>query len=165
MKRWTYLPQVVLGAAFSWGIVMAFTATGAGLDDTAWLMFIASVQWIVAYDTLYAMVDREDDLRIGIKSTAILFGDADRAMIAALQASTVVSLVLLGLQRHYGIPYFAGLAVIAALFVHQQRLIREREPTRCFEAFRNNVWVGFALFVATVVELEFPLRLPFSGGT
>ena len=165
MKRWTYLPQVVLGAAFSWGIVMAFSATGAGLSDAAWLMFIASVLWIVAYDTLYAMVDRDDDLRVGIKSTAILFGNADRAMVAALQISTVVTLAFLGLQLHYGIAYFAGLVVVAALFVHQQRLIRRRDPAHCFAAFRNNVWVGFALFAATVVELELPVLLKSFGGT
>jgi 4-hydroxybenzoate polyprenyltransferase len=165
MKRWTYLPQVVLGAAFSWGIVMAFTATGAGLSDAAWLMFIASVLWIVAYDTLYAMVDRDDDLRVGIKSTAILFGSADRAMVAALQASTVVTLSMLGLQLHYGVAYFAGVVVVAALFVHQQRLIRRRDPASCFAAFRNNVWVGFALFAATVVELELPALIKSSGGS
>jgi 4-hydroxybenzoate polyprenyltransferase len=92
MKRFTYLPQVVLGAAFSWGIVMAFAATSGELSDDAWLMFIASLMWIVAYDTLYAMVDRDDDLKIGIKTTEILFGRADRAMIAILQAATIVCL-------------------------------------------------------------------------
>lgn len=165
MKRWTYLPQVVLGAAFSWGIVMAFAATGAGLPDGAWLMFIASLLWIVSYDTIYAMVDREDDLRVGIKSTAILFGSADRAMVACLQASTVVVLALLGMRLNYGVSYFAGIAVAMGLFVHQQNLIRDRSPARCFAAFRNNVWVGFALFVGTVVELELPLRLTSLGGT
>ena len=165
MKRWTYLPQVVLGAAFSWGIVMAFASIGAGLPDGAWLMFIASVLWIVSYDTLYAMVDREDDLRVGIKSTAILFGNADRAMVAVLQASTVITLALLGLRMHYGVGYFLGVTVAAGLFGYQQRLIRERKPTRCFAAFRNNVWVGFALFAGTVIELELPLRLPFTGGS
>ncbi len=164
MKRWTYLPQIVLGAAFSWGIVMAFAATGAGLGDPAWLMFIASVLWIVSYDTLYAMVDRDDDLRVGIKSTAILFGNADRAMVAALQASTVVTLALLGLRMQFGVAYFLGIAVAAALFVHQQRMIRDRKPAHCFAAFRNNVWVGFALFAGTVFELEFGLRLPSIGG-
>jgi 4-hydroxybenzoate polyprenyltransferase len=164
MKRWTYLPQIVLGAAFSWGIVMAFAATGAGLGDPAWLMFIASVLWIVSYDTLYAMVDREDDLRVGIKSTAILFGNADRAMVAALQASTVVALALLGLRLQFGVSYFLGIAVAAALFVYQQRMIRDRKPAHCFAAFRNNVWVGFALFAGTVAELEFGLRLLSIGG-
>ena len=165
MKRWTYLPQIVLGAAFSWGIVMAFAATGAGLGDPAWLMFIASVLWIVSYDTLYAMVDRDDDLRVGIKSTAILFGNADRAMVAALQASTLATLALLGVRLQFGIGYFLGIAVAGALFVYQQRLIRDRKPAHCFAAFRNNVWVGFALFAGTIVELEFRLRLSSLGGT
>lgn len=164
MKRWTYLPQLVLGAAFSWGIVMAFAATGAGLGDPAWLMFIASLLWIVSYDTLYAMVDRDDDLRVGIKSTAILFGNADRAMVAALQASTVVTLALLGLRMQFGIGYFLGIAAAAALFIHQQRLIRDRKPAHCFAAFRNNVWVGFALFAGTVIELEFRFRFSSLGG-
>ena len=165
MKRWTYLPQIVLGAAFSWGIVMAFAATGAGLGDPAWLMFIASVLWIVSYDTLYAMVDREDDVRVGIKSTAILFGNADRAMVAALQASTVATLALLGVRLQFGVGYFLGIAVAGALFVYQQRLIRDRKPAHCFAAFRNNVWVGFALFAGTVVELEFRFRFSSLGGT
>ena len=165
MKRWTYLPQVVLGAAFSWGIVMAFAATDANLSDGAWLMFTASVLWIVAYDTLYAMVDRDDDLRVGIKSTAILFGNADRAMIGVLQASTIVILALLGLRLSYGVSYFLGVAIAAGLFVHQQRMIRDRSPAHCFAAFRNNVWVGFALFAGTVVELELPLVLPNLGGS
>ena len=166
MKRWTHLPQIVLGAAFSWGIVMAFTATGAQLTDAAWLMFIASCFWIVSYDTIYAMVDRPDDLRVGIKSTAILFGNADLSIIAALQSATVITLVLLGLRLHYGVAWFAGIAIAAALFVYQQRLIRERETARCFRAFRNNVWVGFALFVGAVVELSFPLaHFPSTGAS
>jgi 4-hydroxybenzoate polyprenyltransferase len=154
MKRWTYLPQVVLGAAFSWGIVMAFAATSGRLSDDAWLMFVGSLLWIVAYDTLYAMVDRSDDLKVGIKSTAILFGNADRIMVGVLQASTIASFALLGLGLHYGIAYFGGLAISAALFVHQQRLIRDRLAAHCFAAFRNNVWVGFSLFVGTVIELD-----------
>jgi 4-hydroxybenzoate polyprenyltransferase len=154
MKRWTYLPQVVLGAAFSWGIVMAFAASGGQLTDSAWLMFVASVLWIVAYDTLYAMVDREDDLKVGIKSTAILFGNADRAMIAILQAATILSLILLGMRLHYSVAYFIGISVAAGLFVYQQRLIHDRSPGHCFAAFRNNVWVGFALFTGTVVQLN-----------
>jgi len=165
MKRWTYLPQIVLGAAFSWGIVMAFAATGAGLGDAAWLMFIASVLWIVSYDTVYAMVDRDDDVRVGIKSTAILFGRADRAMVAAMQASTVAALALLGVRLQFGLAYFLGIAVAGALFVYQQRLIRDRKPANCFAAFRNNAWVGFALFAGTVIELEFRLRLSSIGGT
>jgi 4-hydroxybenzoate polyprenyltransferase len=159
MKRWTYLPQVVLGAAFSWGIVMAFAASTGELNDSAWLMFVASVLWIVAYDTLYAMVDRDDDLKVGIKSTAILFGNADRMMIAILQTSTIVSLALLGLRHGYGVAYFSGIGIGACLFVYQQHLIRERLSGRCFIAFRNNVWVGFALFAGVVVELSLIPRL------
>jgi 4-hydroxybenzoate polyprenyltransferase len=154
MKRWTYLPQAVLGAAFSWGIVMAFAATDGKLTDGAWLMFVASVLWIVAYDTLYAMVDRDDDLKVGIKSAAILFGSADLTIVAILQAATIVSLVLLGTHLHYGPAYFVGIGVAAGLFVYQQRLIRDRNPSHCFAAFRNNTWVGFALFAGTVVELN-----------
>ena len=154
MKRWTYMPQAVLGAAFSWGIVMAFAATDGKLTDGAWLMSVASVLWIVAYDTLYAMVDRDDDLKVGIKSAAILFGSADLTIVAILQAATIVSLVLLGAHLHYGPAYFVGIAVAAGLFVYQQRLIRDRNPGRCFAAFRNNTWVGFALFAGTVVELN-----------
>ncbi len=153
-KRWTHLPQLVLGAAFSWGIVMAFAAAGEGVTDAAWLLFVASVFWIVAYDTIYAMVDRADDLRIGIKSTAILFGGADVVIVAALQVATVISLTRVGVILGYGVAYFAGIAVAAGLFVYQQRLIRGRDPARCFAAFGNNVWVGFALFVGTVIELS-----------
>jgi 4-hydroxybenzoate polyprenyltransferase len=154
MKRWTYLPQVVLGAAFSWGIVMAFAATDGKLSEGAWLMFAASVMWIVAYDTFYAMVDRDDDLKVGIKSAAILFGGADVTIVAILQTATIVSLVLLGIRLHYGVAFFIGPAVAAGLFVHQQRLVRDRSPAHCFAAFRNNTWVGFALFAGTVVELN-----------
>jgi 4-hydroxybenzoate polyprenyltransferase len=154
MKRWTYLPQVVLGAAFSWGMVMAFTATQNALPAPAWLLFLASVLWIVMYDTLYAMVDRDDDLKVGIKSTAILFGRADRLMIAILQGLTLLSLGLFGVRSGFGFVYFLGLVVIGALFLHQQRLIRDRAREACFEAFRNNVWVGFALWLAVVAELD-----------
>ncbi len=154
MKRWTYLPQVVLGAAFSWGIVMAFTAIQNALPATAWLFFVASVFWIVMYDTLYAMVDREDDLKAGIKSTAILFGQADLLMIAVLQAATLITLTLFGLRAGLGFAFAGAIAVIAALFVHQLRLIRKRDRAKCFAAFKNNVWVGFALWVAVVLDLD-----------
>ena len=152
MKRWTYLPQVVLGAAFSWGIVMAFAAVGNSVPASGWLMFVASVVWIVGYDTLYAMVDREDDLQVGIKSTAILFGSADRFMVGVLQAGTVASLALLGSQLHYGALFYVGLLAISGLFAHQQVLIRRREPAACFAAFTNNTWVGLCLFAAVVLE-------------
>ena len=153
MKRWTYLPQVVLGAAFSWGLVMAFSAVQGHVPAEAWLFFIASLLWIVAYDTMYAMVDREDDLKIGIKSTAILFGNADRVMIGILQLSALVTLSLLGEQLGYSYFYYLGVSVAAGLFGYQQYLIRDRDQTRCFSAFANNVWVGFALFAGIVTEL------------
>jgi 4-hydroxybenzoate polyprenyltransferase len=152
MKRWTYLPQVVLGAAFSWGIVMAFAAVTGEVPTTGWLLFVASVFWIVAYDTMYAMVDRDDDLRIGIKSTAILFGAADRLMIGVLQLFTLVTLILLGQRLGYGAIYSLGIAAAAGLFIYQQYLIRARERSACFRAFANNVWVGFAMFAGVVLE-------------
>jgi len=153
MKRWTYLPQVVLGAAFSWAIVMAFAAVQEHVPAAAWLMFVASLLWIVAYDTMYAMVDRDDDLKIGIKSTAILFGSADRLMIGVLQLSALVCMALLGEQLGYRLFYYLGLTAIAGLFVYQQYLIRDRERGECFNAFANNVWVGFAFFAGVAGEL------------
>jgi 4-hydroxybenzoate polyprenyltransferase len=159
MKRWTYMPQVVLGAAFSWGIVMAFAAVQNQVAAAGWLLFVASLLWIVAYDTLYAMVDRDDDLKVGIKSTAILFGTADRLMVGVLQAATIVSLALLGGKQHYGILYELAVAVIACLFVYQQWLIRNRERDACFKAFANNVWVGFALLSGVICQTALGARL------
>jgi 4-hydroxybenzoate polyprenyltransferase len=153
MKRWTHLPQAFLGVAFSWGILMAWSATGVGLPPEAWLFFSASVVWIVAYDTMYAMVDREDDIKIGIKSTAILFGTMDRFMIGILQAITITALLLLGQRLEYEHAYFVGVLACLGFFLYQQRLIRRRERGRCLTAFRNNTWVGFSLFAGTVAEL------------
>jgi 4-hydroxybenzoate polyprenyltransferase len=152
MKRWTYLPQVVLGAAFSWGLVMAFASVQNAVPAEAWLLFVGSLLWIVSYDTLYAMVDRDDDMLVGIKSTAILFGQADRFMVGVLQASALATLFLVGEQLGYGAPYRLGLIAAAALFVHQQRLIRDRSQEGCFRAFRNNTWVGFAVFCGVVAQ-------------
>ena len=154
MKRWTYLPQAALGIAFSWGIPMAWTATGNELTAQSWLYFAASVVWIVAYDTMYAMVDREDDLKVGIKSTAILFGSMDRFMIGVLHIIVVIALILLGHRLSYNHAYFVGLAAAVGLLIHQHRLISTREPAMCLAAFRNNTWVGFALFAGTVFELS-----------
>jgi 4-hydroxybenzoate polyprenyltransferase len=153
MKRWTHLPQVVLGIAFSWGILMAWTATGTGLNSDALLMFTGSLLWIVAYDTMYAMVDREDDLKVGIKSTAILFGDLDRIMVGVLQASAMLAFVMLGMRLGYQHAYFVGLSIASGLFIYQQFLIRDRQRDACLAAFVNNIQVGFALFCGTVVEL------------
>ena len=151
-KRWTHWPQAALGVAFSWGIPMAFAAVTGAVPASAWLLFAASFLWIVAYDTLYAMMDREDDVKIGVKSTAVLFGTADRAAVAVLQAATLGLLVWLGARLAYALPYHVGLGVVGGLFAYQQWRIRRREPAACFRAFASNVWVGFALFAAVVVE-------------
>ncbi|WP_210397280.1 4-hydroxybenzoate octaprenyltransferase [Motiliproteus sediminis] len=155
MKRYTHYPQVVLGAAFSWGILMAFTATTGELPRHAWLIYIANLLWTVAYDTLYAMVDRDDDLKIGIKSTAVLLGDADRLAVGVLQGLTLVTLILLGNQLDAGLAYYAGLAAAAGLFGWQQWQIRQRDRDACFSAFLNNHWVGSAIFAGLFMDTLF----------
>jgi 4-hydroxybenzoate polyprenyltransferase len=152
MKRYTHLPQLFLGAAFSWAIPMAWAAEASEVTKLAWLLFTANVLWTVAYDTLYAMVDRDDDIRIGIKSTAILFGDADRAVIAILQALVVLILILVGQQAELGVFYYLGLVAMACLFVFQQHLARFRERDGCFKAFLNNNWAGFAVFTGLLID-------------
>ena len=152
LKRWTHWPQAALGVAFSWGIPMAFTAVDGNIGETAWTLFAASFLWIIAYDTLYAMVDRDDDLIVGVKSTAILFGNADRAVVGVLQLATVALLILLGVRAGLQDAWYLGVAVALGLFVFQQRLIRNRDRDACFKAFGNNVWVGFALFAGAVAE-------------
>lgn len=152
LKRWTYLPQVGLGAAFSWGLIMAYASIRNHVPQDAWLLFIASLMWIVAYDTLYAMVDRDDDLQVGIKSTAILFGSADRFMVGLLQGSMLVTLLLLGQQLELGLYYHIGLTGCLGLFAYQHHLIRHRDRDGCFRAFLNNIWVGFSLFAGVVLE-------------
>ena len=152
LKRWTHWPQVALGAAFSWGIPMAFTATTGNVPGIAWVLFAASALWIIAYDTEYAMVDRRFDLNIGLKSSAILFANSDRAIIGALQCLALALFFVGGVQAGFHHAFFAALAAAAGLFVYHQWLIREREESACFKAFRNNVWVGFALFAGAVLE-------------
>jgi len=152
LKRWTYLPQVGLGAAFSWGLIMAYASVQNDVPQDGWLLFLASLFWIVAYDTLYAMVDRDDDLQVGIKSTAILFGNADRFMVGVLQGCMLVTLLLIGEQLDLGIYYHLGLGGCLALFVYQHHLIRNRDRDGCFRAFLNNIWVGFSLFAGVVLE-------------
>lgn len=157
MKRHTYLPQLFLGAAFSWAIPMAYTAVDAPFTAVTWLLYTANILWTVHYDTLYAMVDRDDDLKIGIKSTAILFGDADRLMVGLLQLMTWTAWLLLGIQADLGLFWGLGLAVAAGCFVYQQWLIRARERDPCFRAFLNNHWAGMALFVGLVIDLALPI--------
>lgn len=156
MKRYTYYPQVVLGAAFSWGIPMAFTAASGTLPAVAWLLFFANVLWTVAYDTYYAMTDREDDLKMGMKSTAILFGDADRVINLTLQGLMLLLLILAGNKLAMHLTYYLGLAVAAGCFAWQFHSTRDREPMKCFKAFLHNHWAGLAIFLGTV--LDFALR-------
>jgi 4-hydroxybenzoate polyprenyltransferase len=154
MKRYTHLPQVVLGAAFAWGIPMAYAAEAGQLDSQMWVIYLAVVLWTVAYDTFYAMVDRDDDLKIGVKSTAILFGEQDRLITGALQLMTIYAMVLVGNRFEMGGYYHCGLAVAAGLFVYQQWLIRFRAREACFKAFLNNNWVGLAIFAGIVADFS-----------
>ncbi|HEY2344855.1 MAG TPA: 4-hydroxybenzoate octaprenyltransferase [Xanthomonadaceae bacterium] len=151
LKRYTYLPQVYLGLAFGWGIPMAFAATRDAVPAVAWLLFLANVVWATAYDTWYAMVDREDDLRAGAKSTAILFGDADLIAQGVLYALFLATLLLVGLQAKLAPAYFAGLAIAAALVMVEFRLARRRDREGCFKAFLHNNWVGATVFTGVVL--------------
>ena len=152
MKRYTYLPQVFLGAAFAWAVPMAYAAETNSLPSIVWLIYMATLVWTVAYDTMYAMVDRDDDLKIGVKSTAILFGSSDRAVIAFLQVLVVLTLCIIGQQEKLGQYFYLGVVVSSVLFVYQQHLIRHRDRDACFKAFLNNNWVGFVLFCAIFLD-------------
>ena len=152
MKRYTHLPQVVLGMAFGWAVPMAYAAQTGAVPPVAWLLFIATVLWDTAYDTMYAMVDRPDDLRIGVKSTAILFGEADRHLIALIQGLFFVVMIMIGRQLQLGMYYYAGLVTAMGLAVYQLLLIRRRDPGECFKAFLNNNWFGMAIFAGIVVH-------------
>ncbi len=152
MKRYTYLPQVFLGVAFAWAIPMAFAAQSNTVPVDAWVLFLATVLWATAYDTMYAMVDRDDDIKIGVKSTAILFGDLDRVIIAIIQAMIFVAMIILGQSSELGFFYYSGLALAAALAGYQQFLIRKRERDDCLKAFLNNHWFGFVIFIGVVVD-------------
>lgn len=157
MKRLHHLPQVHLGAAFGWAVPMAFAAqTGEFPPPVAWLMFIAAVLWATVYDTFYAMADRGDDLRLGVKSSAILFGEADRMITGVLQLLLLWSLWLVGREAELGLWYWLGLALAAGFALYQQYLIVDREPAACFRAFLNNHWFGAAVFAG--VFLDYALR-------
>jgi 4-hydroxybenzoate polyprenyltransferase len=147
MKRYTHMPQLVLGMAFGWAVPMAFTALQNQTPPVAWVLFAATVVWALIYDTMYAMVDREDDIKIGIKSTAILFGRFDRVVIGLLQALMLALLWLVGDMAGRGVLYQAALAAGAGLFVYHQRLIRRREPQACFHAFLHNHYFGMLVFL------------------
>ncbi|HFD81306.1 MAG TPA: 4-hydroxybenzoate octaprenyltransferase [Gammaproteobacteria bacterium] len=152
MKRYTHLPQVFLGAAFGWAVPMAFAAQTGSVPRVAWLLFVATLLWATAYDTMYGMVDREDDRKIGVKSTAILFGEADRAIIAVIQLLMLVALVMAGQAADMGGYYYFGLLLALGLSLYQQYLIRERDPKKCFQAFLNNNWLGAAVFAGIVLD-------------
>lgn len=153
VKRFFPLPQLYLGLSFGgWSIPMAFAAQRDAVPRIAWLMYIAAVVWTLVYDTLYAMVDRDDDLKLGIHSSAILFADLDRLLIGVMQAVMVVALALIGRDLKLGPWYDAGLACAAVLFLYQQWLVRRREPAACLRAFLNNNYVGMAIFIGLALQ-------------
>ncbi|PHS68878.1 MAG: 4-hydroxybenzoate octaprenyltransferase [Methylophaga sp.] len=152
MKRYTYLPQVYLGAAFGWAIPMAFAAQTNAVPVIAWLLFLANILWATAYDTFYAMADREDDMLAGVKSTAILFGEDDTLIVGILQLSFLAVMALIGHQQEMSFIYYLGLLLAAVFFVYQQKIIITREPAQCLQAFLNNNWVGAVLFCSIVVH-------------
>ncbi len=152
IKRYTHLPQVYLGMAFGWAVPMAFAAQTGAVPVVGWLVFIATVLWAVVYDTMYAMVDREDDLRIGVKSTAILFGEADRVIIGLVQLMLLFVLLLIGQRLELGGFYATALILATVLSVYQQFLIRDRLPPYCFHAFLNNNWFGLVIFAGIVLS-------------
>ena len=156
MKRYTYFPQVVLGAAFSWAVIMAFAATQNDVPKEAWVIYVAVTVWTVVYDTFYAIVDRDDDLKIGVKSTAILFGDFDRLITALLQLFVIFTLLLIGYRFELGIVYYVATIIASCLFVYQQVLIMDYDRDKCFKAFLNNNWVGAVIFVG--IAADYALR-------
>ena len=153
VKRFFPLPQLYLGISFGgWSVPMAFAAQRDSLPRIAWVLYIAAVIWAAVYDTIYAMVDREDDITIGIKSSAILFADMDRLLIGVLQAMMLFALVLAGRDMGFGNWYYAGLVAAALLFLYQQWLIRAREPAACLRAFLNNNYVGMVIFIGVLLQ-------------
>lgn len=152
MKRYTYMPQFFMGLAFSWGIPMAFAAQTHSVPRIAWLLFIANILYAMVYDTIYAMVDREHDIRIGIKSAAILFADADRHIIGIMQVMMLTVLAMTGRQAGLGSYYNAALGIVILLIVYHQYLIRDRRPENCFRAFLHNNWIGAIVFAGIVLD-------------
>jgi 4-hydroxybenzoate polyprenyltransferase len=155
-KRFTHLPQVVLGIAFGWGIPMAFAAEINSVPAIAWWLLLINTIWSVIYDTLYAMVDREDDLAVGIKSTAILFGRFDLLITGALMVLMIILLVIMGARIGLAWPWFAGLLIATGLFTWQLFISRHREKDACFRAFLNNNWVGLFIFLGLLASLLLP---------
>ena len=152
MKRYTHLPQAYLGIAFGWAVPMSFSAQTNQIPVVAWVMYLAVVLWALVYDTMYAMVDKEDDLKIGVKSTAILFGAYDRQIMATLQLVIIALLVVVGLMQQLNWPYYSGVVVATCLSVYQQKLIFHREKAHCFKAFLNSNYFGMAVFIGLLLS-------------
>jgi len=155
LKRFFPLPQAWLGAAFSWSVPMAFAEQAGGVPASAWLLFAAAVLWTMVYDTMYAMVDREDDLAIGVRSSAVLFGRTDRIVVALMQLGSLALLAIVGQLSALGRWYWLGLGMAATLALREQWLIRDREPSACFQAFLNNNYFGMAVFAGIALDYLF----------
>ena len=155
IKRYVSIPQFGLGAAFGWAVPMAFAAQTGSTPQLAWLVFGAAVIWAVIYDTFYAMVDREDDRKIGVKSTALLFGEVDLFVIAGLQALMLITLIFVGLQASLGLWFYLSIGVAAALMAYHQWLARDRQPAGCFAAFLHNHYIGLVIFIGIVLDYSF----------
>jgi 4-hydroxybenzoate polyprenyltransferase len=152
LKRFFPLPQFYLGLAFGWAVPMAYMAASGTLPRVAWVLFVTAVLWACIYDTLYAMVDRDDDVKIGVKSSAILFADMDKLIVAIMQLMMLFSLILVGRAMKFGHWYLTGVIAAAVFFLYQQWLIRDRESSRCFRAFQNNQYVGLSVFIGVLLE-------------
>jgi 4-hydroxybenzoate polyprenyltransferase len=152
LKRFFPLPQFYLGLAFGWAVPMAYMAAAGSLPRVAWVLFVTAVLWACIYDTLYAMVDRDDDLKIGVKSSAILFADMDKLIVAIMQLMMLFALLLVGRAMKFGNWYLTGVIAAAVFFLYQQWLIRDREPAKCFRAFQNNQYVGLSIFIGVLLE-------------
>jgi len=155
MKRYHYLPQVHLGAAFGWAAPMAYAAQANEVSAVTWLIFLATILWATAYDTMYAMVDYDDDIKIGVKSTAILFGNLDKLIIGIIQTLLIINLLFIGLRAELSGFYYLGVAAASVFAVYQQYLIKDRKPELCFQAFLNNNWFGLVLFVGVFLDYQF----------
>ena len=152
MKRYTHYPQIVLGMAFSWSIPMGFAAQLNTIPYIAWLLYVVTIFWIVVYDTMYAMVDREEDLKIGVKSTAIIFAENDKIILALLQTLFLAGMAFIAYTLKAGIYFYLGILAALILSLYQQYLIRHREKKACFTAFLNNNWLGMAIFIGIVLN-------------
>jgi len=152
MKRFTHLPQFILGAAFAWSVPMAFAATTNHVPIVGWVVLSATLCWVVAYDTMYAMVDRRDDLAIGVKSTAILFGQYERLIIGLLQSLMLALLITAAMMLALNIYFYLGLVIAAILMAYQQWLIKDRKEARCFRAFLNNHYLGGIIFIGLLLD-------------